>query len=184
MLTYFVETREFLRLRRATLKLLGDGTARAVRVALDEAADYARRNHSHRRRTGDATDPRNLYGELRQVLPDGAWGYLTNRSGHALYLEEGTKRHLILPLDYHWGSRRAQRPTSRVTGRRTSAAAGAGRGMALRFQIGGQDVFRRKVMHPGTQPRPFMAPASRFAGEVIERETERVTFRLCASLWE
>ena len=29
----------------------------------------------------------------------------------------------------------------------------------LAFDIGGQHVFARKVRHPGTKPRPYMAPA-------------------------
>jgi hypothetical protein len=38
------------------------------------------------------------------------------------------------------------------------------RGRALRFVVAGAVMFRRSVLHPGTQPRPFMTQA-RDAGE-------------------
>lgn len=183
-LTFRVDTTGYWPLRQKTLSMLGSGTARAVKVALEEGADYARRNHRHTRRTGRLTSSQHLRGELRQADASGAWGYLLNDAPYAAYVEYGTKPHIILPLNYHWGSGGQQRPTSRVTGKRVSGvSAGAGRGSSLRFEMGGRIVFARSVRHPGTRPFAFMQPASTFAGVVIMRETNNVTFPLVASLW-
>lgn len=179
-----VERSEFHRLKSKTIEIMQNGTIRAVRVALDEAADYARRNHPHKTQTGNLTSPENLFGEMVRADADEAWGYLQNVAPYAACVEEGTRAHLILPLNYHWGSPYKQSPESRVSGRKASPAYGAGRGQALRFVIGGTEIFRKVVHHPGTSPLPFMGPAAEFAGEVIVRETERVTFELAEALWE
>lgn len=50
--------------------------------------------------------------------------------GAAGFLEYGTRAHLIIA-----------------------------KGRALRFETGGQAVYRRFVRHPGTKPRPFMHEA-------------------------
>lgn len=184
MLDFLVDMRDFQALRRKTIELMARGTARAVKVALDEGADYARKNFRHTRRTGEATSPDNVFGVLRRVDMRGAEGELVNMAPHARFLEEGTKAHDILPLNYHWGQNTRGRPTSRVSGKRVNVAAGVGRGMALRFTIGGRVIFRRHVRHPGTRALPFMQPAAEFAGTVIERETETVTFDLVSALWE
>lgn len=183
-LTFELDMSDYQALKRGTKAVLAQGTARAVRIGLEKAAEHARTNHVHIRRTGDATSAENLFGEIKQSNDEGTWGYLVNKSKHAWYIEYGTKAHVILPLDYHWGSGRAQRPTSRVTGKRVSVAAGAGRGMALRFTVGGRVVFRRRVNHRGSPALPFMAPASKVAEEVIQRETEQVTFHRLADLWK
>ena len=39
----------------------------------------------------------------------------------------------------------------------------AKRGKALRFVVGGKVIFRRQVMHPGTQPTLFLKRATEFA---------------------
>lgn len=184
MLSYYFDFREYHRLRRKSMELLGRGTARAVRLAGDEGADYARRNHIHTRRTGQATSPDNLFFTVTRTDLFGASGILENRAKHAWFIEHRTRPHLILPLNYHWGERRRGGPTSRITGKRVKVAAGVGRGSALRFSIGGVSIFRRSVRHPGTRAMPFMRPASQFAGRVIVRETERVTFVVVAALWE
>ena len=56
---------------------------------------------------------------------------LKNFSGHADFIEKGTKPHRIQ----------------------------AKRARALAFQAGGRTIFRRVVNHPGTTPRPFIALA-------------------------
>lgn len=48
---------------------------------------------------------------------------------------------------------------------------------ALRFVVGGFPVFAKRVSHPGTSARPFMAPAARWvrenAGEVVAAAVRR-----------
>lgn len=56
---------------------------------------------------------------------------LTNWSGHAGFINSGTRPHVI-------AARRVQ---------------------FLRFQMNGQTMFRRSVNHPGTKARPFVALA-------------------------
>jgi len=77
-------------------------------------------------------------------------GVLFSSAKHARFIEAGTVPHVI-------AARRTQ---------------------FLRFVVGGKTVFRRAVFHPGTEPRPFMAPAA-IAGETamvtaIEREADRI----------
>ncbi len=43
---------------------------------------------------------------------------------------------------------------------------------ALRFQVGGQTIFRRAVNHPGTKPDPFLDAAAEYAGEEVARSVE------------
>lgn len=170
--------------KRITMRRFVTWTGRAVETAIDEAAERARTQHKHKRRTGRLTSPDELFGYVERVTDKEAFGFLENHAPYAGHVEYGTRPHLILPLDYHWGSRRAQRPTSRVTGKRVSGvSAGAGRGMALRFTVGGRVVFRRSVRHPGTRPMPFMRPAAEYAAVVIARETEHVTFPALAAIW-
>jgi hypothetical protein len=138
------------------------GIARAVRIGLKEGAEYARKNHTHHRQTGRLTSPKVLRGELRSANASGAWGYLTNYTPYGAYIEYGTKAHDIRPK----------------------------RAKALRFMVGhhaivgGEIVFAKRVRHPGTDPMPFMGPASEYAGTVIVREIEDYTFSMIAKLWD
>ena len=59
-----------------------------------------------------------------------------NTAPHALYIEQGTRPHVILP-------RRAR---------------------ALRFEINGRVVYARRVNHPGTKPYHVLARATREVG--------------------
>ncbi len=174
------DLRDFKVLAVGTRRVLASGTARAVRVALQEGAAYARANHRHKRRTGYLTDPTILRGELRSATEDGAWGYLVNEAKYARYIEEGTAAHVIRPkLAYGM-----QGPLQVGQSRRAKNDYGVGRGQFLRFYVGNREVFAREVHHPGTPALPFMRPASEHAGVVIVRETEQVTFQVAADLWE
>jgi hypothetical protein len=166
-----------------TRRVMASGTARAVRIALREGADYARKNHPHQTRTGRLTSREELFGEMRHADDTGAWGYLINKAPYARVIEYGSRAHLIYP-------KAAYRMIGPVRNGQTRRATGAGphehivgRGLALRFRVGGKIVFARVVRHPGTPAFVFMRPAAEYAGDVIERETE-VTFRLVQQLWE
>jgi hypothetical protein len=183
-LTCSVSTEEIKPLIVGTRRLMASGTARAVRVALDEGADYARKNHQHQRRTGQLTSKENLYGEMKGANDDGAWGYLTNITPWVRVIEFGSKAHDIWPKAGHGmiGPLRNSQ-TRRASGRGPHEHI-VGRGLALRFRVGGRIVFAKRVRHPGTQPLAFMYPAADYAGTVIARETENVTFVRVAKLWE
>lgn len=133
------------------------GTRRAVQVALDAGAVRARSEHPHKTRTGRLTSAKELKGELRQADDTGAWGYLVNYTPYGAYVEYGTKAHKIYP-------------------KRS--------GGVLRFAVGGSIVFAKYVSHPGNAPLPFMRPAAEYAGLVLVRETENVTFAMVAQLWD
>lgn len=177
--SFFVDMRDYWPLRQKTLSVLGTGTARAVKVGLDEGADYARRNHRHKIRTGALTSAQNLRGEMLQVDANGATGQLVNVTPYARFVEYGTKPHPIWPKEGHG----FVGPLQAGQSRRHITDIGTHR-IALRFMVGGRIVFARMVNHPGGRPYPFMYPAATFIGVVIERETNNVTFVLAAALWE
>lgn len=67
-------------------------------------------------------------------------------AAHGIFIEEGTKAHIIKPKNKK----------------------------ALAFSSGNKMVFAKKVKHPGTKAKPFMAPAfNKNAPEFLER-LERV----------
>lgn len=70
-------------------------------------------------------------GEARRTGPAEMTAEVTAGAAHAVYVHEGTSPHVIRP--------------------RT--------GKALRFTAGGQLVFARSVMHPGTSPNRFLIQA-------------------------
>jgi hypothetical protein len=183
-LTASISTAEIRPLIVGTAKVMASGTARAVRIALKEGADYARKNHPHQNRTGRLVSSAELFGEMRQANDSGAWGYLTNKTPYARIIEFGSKAHTIYPKAGHGmvGPVRDGQ-TRRATGRGPHEHV-VGRGLALRFRVGGRIVFAKSVSHPGTPALSFMRPAAEYAGEVVERETESFTFARVADLWE
>ena len=76
--------------------------------------------------------------------------YRTSMVGYASYVEYGTRPHLIRP--------RTKRVLAWGGARRLSGAQAAG---------GRPTHFARLVNHPGTQPRPYMAPAAEQAQREI-----------------
>jgi hypothetical protein len=167
-----------------TRRVIEAGTARAVRIALNEGADYARTHHVHKKRTGHLTSKETLRGEMRQANSSGAWGYLLNDAKYVRHVEFGTKAHDIWPKAGH-GSMGPLRSgqSRRATGKGPHEHI-VGRGLMLRFKIGGRVVFARMVKHPGTPAMAFMHPAADHARKVIIRETEAVTFARAAAVWE
>lgn len=178
------DLRDFKARAIGTRHVMAAGTARAVRIALKEAAEYARRNHPHRRRSGLLTSSQMLYSEMRQADERGAWGYIVNKAPYARGIEFGTKPHLIWPkAAFQMIGPVRQGQNRRAEGRGPHEHV-VGRGLALRFRVGGKIVFARMVRHPGNRPLPFMRPAAKHGAEVIKRETEQQTFRLIRQLWE
>lgn len=183
-LTYSIDTSELRTRFVATKHAIALGTRRALQVALDAGAVHARSEHPHTRRTGRLTSPAELRGELRYADSMGAWGYLTNYTPYGAYVEYGTKAHRIYPKAQHGligPTREGQ--TRRATGKGPHEHI-VGRGIALRFRIGGSIVFARYVDHPGSRALPFMQPAAEYAGLVLVREMETVTFAMIASIWD
>lgn len=81
-------------------------------------------------------------GELRAKLymkhkRKGRYQYVEvgSKAKHAYMHHQGTKRHLIRPDN----------------------------GRILRFNVGGQVVYARKTLHPGTKPNPFLTVQMRKA---------------------
>lgn len=62
---------------------------------------------------------------------------VVSRARHSIFIENGTRAHEIRPKN----------------------------AKLLRFTVGGQTVFARKVQHPGTAKRPFMENAARAGGQ-------------------
>ncbi len=120
----------------------------------------------------------------RQADDAGSWGYLINYTPYGAYVEYGTKPHKIFPKAAHGmigPTREGQ--TRRATGKGPHEHI-VGRGLALRFMVGGRIVFARYVNHPGTQALPFLRPAAEYAALVLVRETETHTFASIAKLWD
>jgi hypothetical protein len=183
-LTYTFDTSDFRTKAVGTRHVMALGTKRAVQVAGEAAAVRARSEHPHKRRTGRLTSPAELKFELRQADDGGSWGYLVNYTPYGAYVEYGTKPHKIYPKAAHGliGPVR-EGQTRRATGKGPHEHI-VGRGIALRFRVGGVIVFAKYVDHPGTQPLPFMYPAALYAETVLARETELVTFEMVRKLWE
>lgn len=183
-LTYSIDLTELKAKAIGTRRVMAAGTRRAVQVALAAGAVRARSDHPHTTRTGRLTSTKELRGELRQADDTGAWGYLVNYTPYGAYVEYGTKAHKIYPKAAH-GLKGPVRDgqTRRATGKGPHEHV-VGRGIALRFRVGGRIVFARMVNHPGTQALPFMQPAAEYAGLVLVRETELVTFEMVRQLWE
>ena len=119
---------------------------------------------------------------MRGADDSGSWGYLINHTPYGAYVEYGTKAHKIWPMAGH----KMIGPTRDNQNRRKGGKGSehiVGRGIALRFRIGGQIVFARMVNHPGSVAMPFMRPAAEYAGQVLIRETENYTFAMVAKLW-
>jgi len=71
-----------------------------------------------------------LASQVSSVVEGGS-ATIYAKAPYSAYVEFGTKPHLILP-------RRAK---------------------ALRFEVGGEEVFATRVQHPGTAPQPYLFPA-------------------------
>lgn len=183
-LTYTLDTGDLQARIVGTQRVVALGIRRATQLALEAGAVHARSEHPHKTRTGRLTSVQELRGELRQADETGAWGYLINYTPYGAYVEYGTKAHQIWPKAAHGliGPLR-QGQTRRATGKGPHEHI-VGRGLMLRFRIGDRIVFARYVNHPGTPALPFMQPAADYAGLVLVREMETVTFDWVSKIWD
>lgn len=136
MISVTIKTDGINRAVEAYARKLHD-VAQASLVAATDAAEASARQTIHAtttRRTGDLED--NWSTSWRGPHLRG----LTSHSGHAGFINDGTRPHPIV-------ARRAK---------------------FLRFQMNGQTMFRRSVNHPGTRARPFVALAQA-AGQMAMR---------------
>ncbi len=121
----------------AAVQRLASAADRRMRMALqmiaDEVVVHAKQNHDYQDRTGRLTQ--SIRAE--QVEGSFAEGFTISmlaggmRVQYAAHVEWGTRPHIIR-------ARNAR---------------------MLRFTMGGRDVFRRSVRHPGTRPYRFMQNA-------------------------
>jgi hypothetical protein len=122
------------------------GMNRGVERGVTEAIEAARQSHPYTDRTGALTASLRGYLE-RSAAPRGggqAVGVMTAGARYASYVEAGTGPHVI----------EAKNRT------------------ALHFEMGGEEVFARRVHHPGSRAFPFMGPAVLKAERVITAEVE------------
>lgn len=118
----------------------------AVRMAADEAANEAKRNHGYRDRTSLLTNSIASDGPSGSFAGGDLSATVTASAAYASFVEKGTKAHVIKPK-YR---------------------------QALRFpsSSGGFAFSRAGVKHPGTQPVKFLENAAaavtpRLAGEIV-----------------
>jgi hypothetical protein len=92
---------------------------------------------------------------------------------YASFVENGTEAHDIWPKAAH-GLKGPLRngQTRRATGKGPHEHI-VGRGIALRFKIGGREVFARYIHHPGSRAIPFMEPAREYGQAYIETFVRR-----------
>lgn len=111
-----------------------------VALSLRRAQAHAESTTLFQDRTGK------LRSSIRQRMTGRFEGRLSTlpRAKYATFVENGTRRHTILPK----------------------------RGSFLVFRSRGQTVFARRVEHPGTQPRPFMNAAARVEDGLLRRALE------------
>ncbi len=117
-------------IERRILDVARIGVATAVRVAY--------------RNVRESTLFKDRTGQLRgtvDIIDTGAYSKrLIAPASYALYVNGGTKPHVILPKNFPF----------------------------LRFVIAGRVIFARKVNHPGTSPRPFMEHAADAGGQAMK----------------
>jgi hypothetical protein len=116
----------------------------AVRMAAEEAAALARREHGYVDRTGELTNSIGADGPFGSLAGDDLNAIVSAGAAHALWVEKGTKPHKI-------------RPRFRK---------------ALRFPTPGGSgfTFAHEVNHPGTKGTFFLAKATEALAAKLERE--------------
>jgi hypothetical protein len=178
MFTVRVDTRPFDRAARRTEIILAEEMRKGVTDSAKKAAQHARANHTHKRRTGKLTSPSNLYHLLEYSGQQRAQAAITNVTPYARFVEYPTRPHIIRPKEGHGFAGPLQRGQSR----RAITDIGTHR-VALRWYVGNRPVFARKVRHPGTPGFPFMRPALKVGAEAFRRRFEVTTIRKLRRTW-
>ena len=105
--------------------------SRAVHIAGEQAAAYARENHDYQDRTGTLTNSIASSGPLGSFANDDLHTILSAGASYARYVEKGTRPHEIK----------------------------ARRRKALRWPVAGGFAFAKSVKHPGTKGTFFLQKA-------------------------
>lgn len=132
---------------------------RAVTHTVTVTTQKARSEHRWQDRTGGTRA--SIEGEVSDT-GNGAKGTI-GAGENAARLNAGTPPHVI---EAHERKAAGGRDAS---GRFQKGTTRPG---ALRFQVGGQTVFARRVNHPGTSPDPFLDAAADAAGEELALAVE------------
>jgi hypothetical protein len=131
-------------LRQVGRQEAGKRVARVTRQTLNRARVLSPWDHGNLR--GQHGMSLRTEAARRKVI-----GTVYARTDYAAFVHDGTRPHVIRPKP---GRRRAD-----------------GKPTALKFKIGGRTVIVRKVNHPGTEARPWLATA---LAEVAGRNNFRV----------
>lgn len=161
-----------------TETFLGEQVHGVVEHGLEAGVNHAKLYHRHQRKTGRLTDSDNLFWQILTSDETSTFGEIVNQTPYALYIEEGTRRHPIVP-------RAAYRFTGPLLAGQTRRQRGTGGPRAfLRFVIGDRTIFAKRVNHPGNEPMPFVGPGAEYAGAQIVHQLENVSFELAGALWD
>jgi hypothetical protein len=149
------------RLESELNKLTRDAVTAAGKVTVAKAKQGNFKDHTRQLRSTISS---------RHIGQRGNWYVVEVRAPmhYASYVEHGTDKHDIWPKAMHGlnGPLR-QGQTRRATGKGPHEYI-VGRGIALRWKVGGQEFFARMVKHPGSRAIPFMEPAREYGQAYIE----------------
>lgn len=87
------------------------------------------------------------------------------RSIHSDFYNGGLSGEVSTNVEYAWFVEHGTRP-HKIT---------ATNAKALKFNIGGDTVFAKSVMHPGTRPQPFLVPAFIETRDEFLKDLRRIT---------
>ena len=181
MLTCEVDLGDFHALVQKTRETITREMDRAVEHAAVEGEIAAKASGNFRDRTGRLRANIVAYF-LKNDGKSVTWELLSPEP-YSRYVEGGTRAHRIYPKAAHGliGPVRDGQ-TRRATGKGPHEHI-VGRGIALRFQVGGVTVFAPYVDHPGTQPHVFMGLGYQQAERTLVRELEKLPAAV-ARIWQ
>lgn len=180
MLHCEVDLSEYRTLVGRSLDVIETSLEQAVEYAAVEGAEEARRGTFHDR-TGRLRSEITAYF-LRSGGRSVTWELLSPVP-YSRYVEEGTQPHRIYPKAAYGTMGPLRRGQSwRATGKGPHEHI-VGRGIALRFMVGGVTVFAAYVDHPGTPAFGYMGAAYLQAERTLIRELEKLPRQL-SRIWQ